>query len=39
LLEHSASVNRNALIRRIFFSVIKLQEMPAYQLSVLKLPC
>jgi hypothetical protein len=37
LLEHSASVNRNALIRRIFFSVRKLQAMPAYPPLVLKL--
>jgi hypothetical protein len=32
LLEHSASVNRNALIRRIFLSAIKLHEKPAYSL-------
>ncbi len=37
LLEHSATVNRNVLLRRIFFSAIKLQETPVSSLSALKL--
>jgi len=38
LLEHSASVNRNALIRRIFLSAIKLQQQQIFTICSINQP-